>query len=323
MVVLLFSAIGAFLGGVARNLVSRGLEGETEAALRTWAKWCIGRAVSPLPPEVAADQEAEWLAELGTVWARPILVIRFVWGLAGAADEIATGLKSSAIAVRRRRVLLWLANVDPRDVVCWPDRTRFELVGAFFLVEFTLVALAAYLTAGVAFPALFGGHKLFAIVVAVLAGTVTTGLDRLLTAMAIPPANRRTALCRTLLRFALSVILAAIVVQPVALRLLTPGGSKPISAAVATRLVGHPSVGRGPMATSTKSEPVGLVERSRRLDDLIATDSAALAAFIGLILGVIAIDFGSTLLMWTGRDSLYACRQAIRSEAIAMRFEPR
>jgi len=323
MVVLLISAIGAFLGGVARNLFSRAIEGEMEAALRTWAKWCIGRAVSPLSPEVAADQEDEWLAELGTVWARPILVIRFVWGLAGAADEIATGLRSSAIAVRRRRVLLWLANVDPRDVVCRPDRTRFELVGAFFLVEFALVAFAAYVTAGVVFPAFFGGHKLLAFVVAVMAGTVTTGLDRPLAAMAIASSNRRTALCRTLLRFSLSVIVAAVVVQPVALRLLTPGEFKPISAVTATRLAGDPSRGRRSMATITGSERIGLIERSRRLDDLIEADSAALAVFIGLMLGVIAIDFGSTLLMWTGRNSLYARRQAIRSEAIAGRLEPR
>ncbi len=77
------------------------------------------------------------------------------------------------------------------------------------------------------------------------------------------------------------------------------------------------------MATITGSERIGLIERSRRLDDLIEADSAALAVFIGLMLGVIAIDFGSTLLMWTGRNSLYARRQAIRSEAIAGRLEPR
>jgi DNA-directed RNA polymerase specialized sigma24 family protein len=99
------TALFVCLGGVAlwvlhvlRSLVEPIIAAEVRGTFDDHLTARVVRAAYRLPTELAAELEAEWLAELGELNHRPRLALRFVRGLDKAADAIAGDLLPGSIA---------------------------------------------------------------------------------------------------------------------------------------------------------------------------------------------------------------------------------
>jgi tryptophan 2,3-dioxygenase len=82
------AAIIGFMLGVVQSLAKWLVEGEIRGAFRDRLEARVRSAAAELPPEIAAEQEAEWLAELAAALDRPRLAVHFVRMLPHAAREI-------------------------------------------------------------------------------------------------------------------------------------------------------------------------------------------------------------------------------------------
>jgi lipopolysaccharide/colanic/teichoic acid biosynthesis glycosyltransferase len=83
------SAVAVFLAGILRTLATSLVAGEVSGVLAAYLSRRVHKAAAALPPELADDQEAEWLEELAVLKERPLRAVLFTRGLADAARAIA------------------------------------------------------------------------------------------------------------------------------------------------------------------------------------------------------------------------------------------
>lgn len=325
MRLVILTAAGAFIGGIALIVFSRVVEGEISAAFNEWLKRRVVRAAERLPSRSAGDQESEWLEELGALRDRPIQALRFVCGLSAAADGIATGLDVGLTL--RRRFLLWVAGVEVRDIVCASDRARYETVGVFLLAQFFVVSAGA----GLVFLLLPVAGELNPVprdvlmgMVAVLFALTKVGFDRAYGCAELSRRRPGRWIARFSMRVLLSIVLAGATASGIAAQLYTPSAAERAAAGgVTTRFeVAHPrsasaraastrgaAAGTGYSRADTRD---GLIERIAGLDSLFARDPVALANFVLVAALLLALDLMAPLPSVSGRNSVYAQRQRLR-----------
>ena len=125
-----------FVVAVGRAVVVSIIVGELKGALQDRLAGRIRRAAAELPPELAAEFEDEWLAELEAAKDRPLTAIRYV-----------RGVSSSAVPQMRRDLELAPIELQVSEA---SERVRVDVEDFAVAVEPEPAYLSAHLSGGAA-----------------------------------------------------------------------------------------------------------------------------------------------------------------------------